>query len=183
MTGMGSQKELMPLMKVTVTSLTPDFGLWHHSLNSGPPSPCTVEDGTCTLLYLKQRWEITQSLPALIVWDPLGSLIMMHISSLELSRGSQDLESRQIWKVRWSEHRNTFGNFCSWVDILKTIPKLEYESRGKEQAEDTVRRGQCKIQSQGSLGYVEVSPLCCTFEDSLAHTGALASICWMNKSV
>ena len=38
---MGSQKELMPLMKVTVTSLTPDFGLWHHSLNSAPPPKLT----------------------------------------------------------------------------------------------------------------------------------------------
>lgn len=177
MTGMGNQKESMPLLKVTVTSLTPDSGLWLHSLNSAPPSLCTVGDGTCVLFYLKWGWK-NYMIP---VWDPLGSFTVMHISRLELSRGSQDLQPRQIWKVRGSEHRNTFGNFCSWVDILKTIPRLEFKLKGKEQVENTVRRGQCKIQSQGSLGYVEVSPLCCILEDSLAQRGALASICWMNK--
>ena len=42
-------------MKVTVTNLTPDFALWHHSLNSALPSPCTMEDGTCTLFKIKVR--------------------------------------------------------------------------------------------------------------------------------
>lgn len=42
-------------MKVTVTNLTPDFRLWHHSLNSAPPSLCALGDGTCSLFKMRVR--------------------------------------------------------------------------------------------------------------------------------